>query len=394
MSTGDHVVYLDHCALESGAELALARLLPALDAVTATVVLAEDGPLVTILEAEGIDVSVVPMGARTRELRRGALVPGLGLLRACVDTIVYSVSLAGTLRRARPDLVVTNSLKAALYGGVAARLARIPMVWHLHDRIATDYLPAPAVTMVRLAARTLPHAVIANSHTTLATLNLPPDRRKPIARVIGNVCPLADRAPARRADLDPAAPLRVGIVGRLAPWKGQDIFLRAFALAFNDVDAHGVVIGGALFGEDEFASSLQKLADELGITPCVRFTGHLKDPWPEMASLDILVHASIVPEPFGQVIVEGMALGVCVVASDTGGPAEIISADVDGVLFTAGDPVALSSVLEDLAKDRTRRERIAAAGPETARRFAPAVIAAAEQDLYRTVLAGRSSSRR
>jgi glycosyltransferase involved in cell wall biosynthesis len=389
MTAEQHVVYLDHCALESGAELALARLLPALQSVTPDVVLAEDGPLVTILRADGIAVSVRPMGERTRHLRRGAIGPGLSSLRAAIDTIAYSLSLARHLRHVRPDLVVTNSLKAALYGGVAARLAGVPVVWHLHDRIANDYLPASAVRLVRWSARVLADAVIANSETTLTTLKLRPDRR-PFGRVIGNVCPLVDSDPLPRAGRDPSGPLTVGIVGRLAPWKGQDIFLRAFGRAFAGTDARGVIVGGALFGEHEYAADLHRLADELGIAHQIRFTGHVPDPWAEMARLDVLVHASVVPEPFGQVVVEGMALGVCVVASDSGGPAEIITAGVDGLLFETGNPAALSDVLERLAKDPTGRDRLASAGPKAALRFAPAVIAAEEEDLYRDVLTRKS----
>jgi glycosyltransferase involved in cell wall biosynthesis len=389
MTSEPRVIYLDHCALESGAELALARLLPALRGVTPSVVLAEDGPLVAILRRDRIAVSVRPMGERTRHLRRGAIRPGLSSMWAGINTIAYSISLARYLRRVRPDLVVTNSLKASLYGGVAARLAGVPLVWHLHDRIASDYLPPSAVMLVRLSARVLPDAVVANSQTTLTTLRLPLGRR-PSGCVIGNVCPLADRDPPSRAGRDPSAPLTVGIVGRLAPWKGQDVFLRAFGLAFGDLDARGVIVGGALFGENEFAADLRRLADELGIAPQIRFTGHVQDPWTEMASFDILVHASVVPEPFGQVVVEGMALGVCVVATDSGGPAEIITPNVDGLLFETGSPAALSSVLERLGKDAALRDRLAAAGPDAARRFAPAAIAAQEQELYGDVLSRRS----
>src|SRR5205085_1347957 len=68
------------------------------------------------------------------------------------------------------DLVHTNTLKAAVYGGLAGRLARVPVVWHVRDRIAPDYLPGAAVRFVHLASAVLPTTVIANSQTTLDTL--------------------------------------------------------------------------------------------------------------------------------------------------------------------------------------------------------------------------------
>jgi glycosyltransferase involved in cell wall biosynthesis len=404
------VAYLAHTSVASGAELALARLLPSLGEVDSAVILAEEGPLVGLLESEGVEVAVRPMSEGARNLRRAAVVPGLGALRAAVDTIGYSLSLARHLRRTRPDLVVTNSLKSDLYGGLAARLAGIPVIWHLHDRIAPDYLPSPAVRLIQLAARFLPRGVIANSTATLETLG--GRRAGGSYQVIGNVCPLADGAlqPEASATQLPGTeprrpgtqargpvtearppgtehrPLTVGIVGRLAPWKGQDVFLRAFARAFGGSDTQAVIVGGALFGEDDFAAELTALTEELGIADQVRFTGHLPDPWPEMASFDILVHASTVPEPFGQVIVEGMALGVCVVASDRGGPTELVTPDVDGLLVAPSDPAALAQALRRLGDDPALRHRLGSAGPRAAARFSAETIAAEEQQFYALVL--------
>jgi glycosyltransferase involved in cell wall biosynthesis len=372
------VVYLDHVAIESGAELALARLLPALDEVEATVILAESGPLVARLEAAGAEVSVLPMG-EARNFRRGAVVPGIDVARAAVSTATYTLRLAAELRRIRPDLVVTNSLKAALYGCPAARLARVPAVWHLHDRIARDYLPGPAVRMVQLAASTLPARIIANSETTKATLT---GRGRQRADVVGNACPVR----ARDRDRASGGPLTVGIVGRLAPWKGQDVFLDAFARVFAGSDVRGVIVGGALFGEEQYAAQLEAQVERLGLRAQIRFTGHLDEPWPEMAELDVLVHASIVPEPFGQVIVEGMALGACVIAAGQGGPAELIRPGQDGLLYPPGDGAALADALRTVAGDPALRARLQAAGPAQALRFTPATVAAEEQAVYRAVL--------
>ena len=66
---------------------------------------------------------------------------------------------------------------------------------------------------------------------------------------------------------------------RLSPWKGQDVFLRAFAEAFEGSPAEAFVVGGALFGETEYEQSLKTLAAELGIADRVHFVGHVQDPW-------------------------------------------------------------------------------------------------------------------
>lgn len=364
-------VYIDHTARLSGAELALTRLLPALSEVDATVVLGEEGPLVERLSRLGIDVRVVPLAGGVLRVRRGAVVPGWAAAAGALAAVKSGAALARELRRLRPDLVVTNSLKADLYGGVAARLAGVPVIWHVHDRIATDYLPRPAVRLVRLSARLLADGLIANSEATRATL--PAGR----AVAIGNVCPPLTPQPPPGG-----ARLRVGLVGRIAPWKGQDVFLRA--LAATALDLQPVVVGAPLFGEEGYAQSLRRLAAELGLD--VEWAGFLPDPAEAMAAMDIVVHCSTVPEPFGQVVVEALALGRCVVAAGAGGPAEVVTDGVDGLLTPPGDVTALAAALRRLAADPVLRHRLETAAPAAAAPFAADKIAAAEQAYYRAVL--------
>jgi len=346
------VVFLDHVARLSGGEIALLRLLPELSQhVDATVLLGEDGPLVERLETAGIPVRVLALAPAARDLPRTSVHPRAFKVDAVAATLRYVTELRSQLRRLRPDLVHTNSLKSAIYGGVAARLAGVPAVWHVRDRIAPDYLPLPAVWLVRFLARSVPAGLIANSHTTLATL---PARRKSL--VLYN--PIQPPPPARRVD----RPLTVGMIGRLAPWKGQHVFLAAFAEAFGGAAARARVVGSALFGEDAYASSLVEQSTELGIAGQVEFRGFREDVWDELAQLDVLVHASIRPEPFGQVVLEGLAAGVPVVAANAGGPAEVITHDVDGLLTTPGDPSELARALRTLGDDPDLRARLGAAG--------------------------------
>ena len=152
MKDRHRVVFLGHTASLSGGEIAIANLLGALVGVDAHVLLAEDGPIVERFRAAGARVDVVPLGERSRTLHRHE-VAGLGAVRPAVDAVRYAAGLASRIRRLRPDLVHTISLKSALYGGTAARLARVPVVWSIQDRIALDYQPASVVKMVRTASR-------------------------------------------------------------------------------------------------------------------------------------------------------------------------------------------------------------------------------------------------
>jgi glycosyltransferase involved in cell wall biosynthesis len=386
------VIYVDHCAKLSGGELALLRLLPALEDVDAHVVLGEDGPLVPRLLDAGISVEVLPMPEAARDLRRERARPAALPLVSLLGTTGYTARLARRLRQLEPDVVHTNSLKSALYGGAAARVAGIPAVWHVRDRIADDYLPAPAVRLVRATARWLPAAVIANSHSTLATLGT----LRPPGIVVPS--PVVVRDPLRqtgRATLRDRDGVHVGMVGRLAPWKGQHVFLEAFARAFPDGSERAVVVGAPLFGECEeaYARGLRERATELGLDGRVEFRGFRRDLESELARLDVLVHASVIPEPFGQVVIEGMGFGLPVAAPAAGGPLEVIEDGVNGLLYPPGDVEALARLLRTLASDTELRRRLGEAAREKAKEFAPESIARQVTDLYREVLTGYGGGR-
>jgi glycosyltransferase involved in cell wall biosynthesis len=376
------IVYLDHVAQLSGGEIALLRLLPHLDQVDAHVILAQDGPLVERMNLAGISTEVLAFEEDARDLRKDA-VHGRGLpLGVASATAAYVVRLAARLRALRPDIVHTNSLKAGLYGSLAARLAGVPMIWHVRDRIADDYLPPAAVRLVRFMVRRFATAVVANSQSTLQTLAGP---RNPV--VLYSVLPevLTD-VPARPRATNGS--LTFGVVGRLAPWKGQDFFLRSFARAFPDGPERAIVIGGALFGENAYADGLPDLASSLGIAERVELRGHRPDVWAELSQLDVLVHASLTPEPFGQVILEGMAAGVPVVAAGAGGPAEILEHDVTGVLYEPANVDQLAAALRRM-EDRELRERLAVAARGSLAPYSPDVVATQLQHLYAAVVERR-----
>ena len=252
-------------------------------------------------------------------------------------------------------------------------MARLPVIWHLHDRLAGDYLPPRAAALMRQAVRVLPTTLVANSDATLATVPRPPSGG---AVVVPNpVRPL------------PAGPLReqverVGMIGRLAPWKGQDVFLEAFARAFPQGPVRAAIVGAALFGEESYEAELRGLAERLGIADRVEFRGFRSDVGAELERLDVVVHASVVPEPFGQVILEAMAAGVPVAAAAGGGASEIASDRDTALLHPAGDAGALADGMARLASDPALRRHLAAAGRRRARDFGPEVVAGRLGEVY------------
>jgi glycosyltransferase involved in cell wall biosynthesis len=269
-------------------------------------------------------------------------------------------------------------MKAHLYGGIAATMAGVPQVWHARDRVTPDYLPPFAVRMVRMAARTLPAVIVANSRCTSRSY-----AGTRTTEVVYDGVPAHSHGRAQR----PApAPLRIGIVGRLAPWKGQDVFLRAFAAAFRTGSEQAVIVGGALFGERAFECELRDLSRRLGIDERVRFVGFTEDVPRQLDDLHVLVHCSTIPEPFGQVVVEGMAAGLPVVAAAAGGPAEIVRHGQTGMLVAPGDVDALAMTLRHLAVDHALRERLGRTAAQASEQWSPAHCAARMTAVYDRVL--------
>ena len=382
---GIRVVVVSHTAVLSGGELSMVRQIEAVSGTSVHVILAEDGPLIPLLERVGATVEVLPLHSRARDLRRDRASPRRVPVGSLLTTLLYTVRLARRIRQVDPDLVHTNTLKAALYGGMAAKLARRPCLWHIHDRISEDYLPPAAVRMIRLLARHIPTEIVTNSESTLATLALGKEAKRrsnsrtPLATVVPSPVRTSERPGERAAD---RRTLHIVMVGRLTPWKGQDIFLRAFARAFAGGLQRATVAGAPLFGEEPYQQVLVDLVASLDIGGQVQFRGFVQDVPQLLMEADVLVHASVIPEPFGQVVVEGMAAGLAVVAADQGGPAEIVTNECDGLLVPPGDVTALADALCRLGQDSELRNRLGDNARITARNYTPEVIGARMLTIY------------
>jgi glycosyltransferase involved in cell wall biosynthesis len=325
------------------------------------------GPWPAELREAGFRIEVLEAG-RVRDLHRWGATVG---------------RLARIFRRRQPDLILNWSAKTQLYGAPAAVLAGMSdrVVWWQHaiqarhwiDRYATA-LPAIAIgcsseTVARAQAQLSPKR---------PTFVVAPGTRSPgsgsradngaSARNGGapasheHVCP-SGGAPAP-LDLPADVPI-VGLVGRLEPWKGQDRMLNAQALLRErGHHIHTVMVGGDAYDiSPEYARSLPGLIERLGLVDDVTMTGQVPDAGPYIGRMDILVNASD-REPFGIVLLEGMARGVPVVAVDSGGPAELVENGRTGVLSRSGEPAALADALESLLASPALRKTLGEAGRE------------------------------
>ncbi|WP_151733159.1 glycosyltransferase family 4 protein ['Paenibacillus yunnanensis' Narsing Rao et al. 2020] len=349
------VAYIDHTAKWSGGEVALFNILTNIDKeIQPLVILAEEGALAERLRERGIDVRIIPLDESIRS--RGRNTVNLGAPAAALKLLAYGRKLAPLLKEEKVDCVHTNSLKSALYGAIAAKRAGVPLIWHIRDHIGTPYLKPVVAKGIRMLSRLLPNGVIANSHSTLNALELPRTKKTLVvysafAKAIG------EGALKRGQQQD----FNVLLVGRLAHWKGQHIVLEAAKAFKHDPRVKFWLAGDALFGEEEYKQELlQKIKqDEL---TSVSLLGHVDDIQGLMSNADLLIHTSITPEPFGQVIVEGMAAGLPVIASNEGGPVEIVVPGETGLLIQPGDPAVLADAITWMLNHPAERRQMAENG--------------------------------
>ncbi len=382
------VVYVQPTSEVGGSDIALFNLVSHLDprAYRPVVVVPHPGPLVPMLQAAGVRTLVHPM-AQLRPVKDPAY--QLRYLAGFGPTVASLVKL---LRREAGDLVHSNSLYS-LYGAWAARGARVPHVWHVRE---IPDAPRPLCDLLAAMALRRSERVIPMTEAVGQLFQ----RRRPRQRQVQAIPDGIDLTrfhPGVRGDrirdalgIAPGVPL-VGFVARLDPWKGADVFVRAAAaVAGRHPDARFLVCGGELPGYEGYATRVKQLAASLGLSDRITFTGwtyRLVDIPEVMAAVDVLVHTSVRPEPFGLVLVEAMATAKPVVAAGDGGVPEVVEAGVTGLLVPPGDSQGVAGAIESLLTHRTKAAAMGWAGRQRAERlFEVGGYARRIQGLYDEVL--------
>ncbi len=370
------IFYLNPCAGLGGAETSLRELLASLRAAEPSwelhLVLGEDGPFSNVARNLGVQVTILPFPQRVARLgdSGGGLARTVwSLVKALPAAALYSRRLARWLSAQQPGLIHTNGFKMHLFGAWA-RPGQTVLVWHIHDYVSTRRF---ASRLLRMASKKCGAAIV-NSKSVARDVEktLPGLPVRPIYNCVDleRFSPLGPKADLdASAGLETAAPgtVRVGLVGTFARWKGHKVFLRALSLVSSAArPVRGYIIGGPIYRTEQSQWSLDELQAEarnLGVE--VGFTGFLPDPADAMRSLDMLVHASTEPEPFGMVIIEGMACAKPVIASQAGGASELFTDGENALAHSPGDARALANQIERLAGDAELRARIGNAGRKT-----------------------------
>lgn len=156
-------------------------------------------------------------------------------------------------------------------------------------------------------------------------------------------------------------------VGRLVPYKGHDVLIRAF----QGLRGEGLDLRLIIAGEGHWRPYLESLVSELGLEQHVSFLGHVPN-GPRLWRVYRQAHIFVLPslsEALGLVIIEAMANGLPVVASAVGGIPDVVVNGVNGLLVRPGDADELSRAIKRLVEDNLLRDRIIRGGFETAKRY-------------------------
>ena len=309
--------------------------------------------------ATALGIPVLPLQWPVRLTRVSRLSGPLELFRFAAGVVAALPMVRRAIRESGADLIQTQDLKTHVLGGLAARLERRPCIWHLRDdvglglvRAALSFLGAFAAERVVAISSAVGSRLIGPVRRRTVVIYNGVDMRRLEQQASSGETPEALRGEGRR----------VGMVGHMAPLKGQDLFLRAAAeLAPRFPDLQFVVVGDAVYRTTEryraYKSELQTLAQDLGIANRVVFTGAVDRIGAVLQALDVLVVPSR-SEGLGRVAIEGMALGRPVVATCIGGLMEVVVDRETGILVPPEDPAAIARAVAELLENPQRASRM------------------------------------
>ena len=283
----------------------------------------------------------------------------------------FRLSIFNAIRRQinliQPDLVhLNNGVGSDTPGISAARTCNIPTVCHIRT--------FARLTHINIAAARLVSVFLCISNAVREQVigqGLEPDRCIVVPNAVDpqrfNNVGASSAGIHTEFGWDSSHKI-FALVGRVISWKGQDVFIQAIAEARkSDASIRGLIVGE---GEpsaknEEYLARLRSLVSALALKDIVKFTGHRTDIPEIMKSADGVICASSLPEPFGRVIIEGMAVGKPVVATNAGGAPDIITDGVNGLLVPTSDSNALANAILRLSHDRAFAEKLRSAGTLT-----------------------------
>ncbi len=385
------VLYVNQTAQVSGAERSLLALLDGLDGKVERFLACPPGELSE--EARAVGAEVVPIAGTQASFRLHPLHTSRGL----IEIARSALQVRRLASRIAPDLVHANTTRAALLALPVRRRAGPPVIAHIRDWVPEGRFSRLVLGAIGRRA----DAILANSAYIARQFEGLP-LREPV-RVVYNPVDLHRFDPAAvdghaiRRELGIAADASVlAVIAQLTPWKGQDDAIRTVA-ALSSLAPHTILLlvgsakfagSGTQFDNRAYERTLHRLVGELGLGDRVRFLGERSDVPAVLAATDVLLLPSW-REAFGRIAIEAMAIGVPVLASEVGGPAEIVREGRDGLLLPPRRPGVWAAALGQLVTDRERRSAMGREARERARDFSLDKHVAAMLSIYGELLGTR-----
>lgn len=394
------LLFLTPTAAMGGAERVLADLLGMLRRArpewAVGLVIGNDGQLADDARRFGVRTTILPFPRDFAQMGDAGLATpatwarfALHAAGGSVSTLRYVQRLRHEIAEFEPHLIHSNGIKMHLLGALT-RTPRAALIWHFHD------YPGGRPITSRLV-RTLKHrcnAVVAVSESVAADIRAELGQTTNV-RAIWNSVDLQRFAPnGPRLDLDALAGLppappgtpRVGLVATFARWKGHLLFLDMLAGLARTNRFRAYIVGGPLYETAASQVSVEELRaaiERRGLAEHVGLTGFVNDAAAALRSLDIVVHASTLPEPFGLVIAEAMAAARPVVISDAGGVAELVEPDRTGLTYRSGSVEEMTRQVRRLLDDRSLGAQLGTAAHQAAlEQFHPDRVTRQMLDLY------------
>lgn len=300
----------------------------------------------------------------------GKRFPFAGAIRSLKALAQARNDLARLVDRVQPDVVVSCTNKDHFAAWPACTARRIPSIWWVNDILSADFFPWAARRAFHSQARRGATRIVVVSEFARKALldqHLPPD----LVTTIHNGIPLERYQPQPRGTLRNILAITddqplVGIVGRFTPWKGQDLFLRmAEAWCRSSPSGHFVLVGHAFNEDQAYELRLRDFIRSQGLRERVHVIPFQREIAGSLSDLDLLLHTSLKPEPFGRVLIEAMAVGVPVLAARAGGVPEIIEHGTNGLLAEPGNLDDYLHQLRTILGDAALRDRLRSAGRQT-----------------------------
>ncbi len=364
------ILVIDSASEIGGAEIFLLRFLERLDKIKYIpqfLLLQKWGSLSDELSKRGYQITNVSMDFST--WRKGqSKFNTLELVILGIRSIPQLFQVLFRLKRMKVDIIQTSCNKSHIFGTILGFLTGIPVLWTLHDFISKEHFSFPLrkllVSFSFFADRIIAFSDAANrkfvcegaASEKIVTIHHGIDADSFRGEAAGNI----------RNELGISEKKKiVTVIGRISYWKGQEYLIKGIPKIIEQFpDSIFLFIGDTLFGERAVKQKLEELIRYEGLKDYCIMTGWRKDIPDILKETDILVHTSSKPEPFGLVLLEGMAMGKPIVATDAGGVPEIIVNGATGILVKPADSSAIAEAVIYLLSNTEEAKKMGKAGQE------------------------------